>query len=141
MRRITTIFAMLFCGLLYCYAQQPEAINTESKAHGEEKVARLTFDKTNHDFGTLKFKGEPVTYDFSFTNTGTAPLVIIRTETSCRCLTVKSPKKPVAAGESGVISVTYTPDTYTGRFYNSIDVFSNGADRMLTLFVEGETIK
>lgn len=139
MKRITIILAILLCGTVYCAAQQPEG--EEPKTQGEEKVARLKFEKTNHDFGTLKYKGEPVTYDFKFTNTGTAPLVIIRTEASCRCIDVKYPRKPVPPGECGVLSVTYTPDTYTGEFFNSIDVFSNGTDRRLILLVEGETME
>ena len=134
----------MLCGTLCCASWQPEGQkprDAEKATQGEEKIARLTFERTNHDFGTLKFKGEPVTCDFKFTNTGTAPLVVIRTEASCRCLSVKYPRKPVEPGESGVISVTYTPDTYTGEFFNSIDVFSNGADRRLILMVEGETIR
>ncbi len=134
MRRIVVISAFLICGALHCAAQQP----SEASAG---KTAVLTFESMSHDFGTLQFKGEPVTHDFAFTNTGDAPLVIIRAEVSCRCLKVAYPKKPVAAGESGVVSVTYTPDKYTGEFYNSIDIFSNATDRRLILLVKGETVK
>jgi hypothetical protein len=144
MRKISIILAIVLCWAVSLAAQQPQGkgqAKKEQAASEEQKAAHITFEETNHNFGTLKFKGEPVTVDFKFTNTGTAPLVIIRTEESCRCLKTKFKRQPVAPGESGVLSVTYSPDKYTGQFNNTITVFTNGTGQKEVLFVNGETLK
>ena len=95
-----------------------------------------------HDFGTLRFKGEPQTAVFVFTNTGSAPLVITRTEQSCTCLSVKYPRKPLMPGESGTFEITYNPKNETGPFNNNVKIYSNtGNSRPVAVFVRGEVVK
>ena len=98
--------------------------------------AEITFEHLNHDFGTLKHGGDKVTHLFEFTNTGTAPLIITRTTTSCRCISIKYPKRPVKAGQKGTIEVTYDP-TDAGVFNKGIDIHANIEGGTLTLFVKG----
>lgn len=106
-------------------------------AKGEKRVAEITFEQLSHNFGTLEQGGEKVTYLFEFANTGEAPLVITRTKTSCRCISIKIPKRPVTAGEKGVIEVTYDPKD-VGVFNKSIDIYANIEGGYITLFVTGE---
>lgn len=110
-------------------------------AKPEEAVGILTLEQTSADIGRIKYKSEPRVVEFRFTNTGNAPLVITRSEVSCRCTTVKFPRKPVMPGESGVISVTYTPKNDVQRFNNSIRIYSNGRDKSLILLIHGEVYK
>ena len=106
-------------------------------AKGEKRVAEITFEQLSHNFGELQQGGEKVSHLFEFTNTGNAPLVVTRTKTSCRCITVKSPKRPVAVGEKGTIEVTYDPKD-AGVFNKSIEIHANIAGGYVTLFVTGE---
>jgi hypothetical protein len=66
----------------------------------------LTLEKQTHDFGKIK-PGDIVNYDFKFTNTGKAPLIITDGYASCGCTKPTWPTAPVKPGESGVIHVTF----------------------------------
>lgn len=105
-----------------------------------KKGASIAFESLNHDFGTLTQGGEKVSYDFVFTNDGDAPLVITRTTTSCRCISIKTPKRPIKPGEKGSISVTFDPHD-EGVTNKAIDIYANIRGTKLTLFVRGEVVR
>lgn len=96
----------------------------------------ITFEHLNHNFGTLPRGGEEVTHLFEFTNNSTAPLIITRATTSCRCITVKYPKRPVAAGSTSHIEVSYDPKD-AGAFNKTIDIHANIHGGIVTLLVTG----
>lgn len=106
-------------------------------AKGENKIAAMTFEQLSHNFGTLAEGSERVTHLFEFTNTGNAPLVVTRTKTSCRCISTKTPKRPIKAGAKGTIEVTYDPKD-VGVFNKGIEVHANIEGGYITLFVTGE---
>ncbi|MEO7529913.1 MAG: DUF1573 domain-containing protein, partial [Sediminibacterium sp.] len=67
-----------------------------------------------HDFGAIP-QGTPVNYNFVFTNTGKAPLVLTSATGSCGCTVAEWPKEAIAPGKTGVIKVTYnaaSPNTF-----------------------------
>jgi len=66
----------------------------------------MKFEKETHDFGKIK-PGDIVTYDFKFTNTGKAPLIITDGYASCGCTKPTWPKTPVKPGETGAIHVVF----------------------------------
>ena len=67
----------------------------------------LTFDETEHDFGTIT-EGDVVTKKFTFTNTGEAPLIISNAAASCGCTIPTYPKgEEILPGETGEIEVKY----------------------------------
>lgn len=108
----------------------------------QSSEARMKIEKTNHDFGTLYYKDKPTEAEFRFTNVGNAPLVIIRSEVNCGCMSVKYPEKPVLPGQEGIITVIYNPGKgELGPFHKGIKIYSNAADRRLILFVEGEVVR
>lgn len=100
----------------------------------------MKFEKVNHDFGTLPHRGEKVEVEFAFVNDGNAPLVVTRTTTSCRCITIAAPKRPVRAGAEGVITVSYDPKD-EGVFNKSITVEANISGGQITLYVSGEVVR
>lgn len=109
-----------------------------AKADNEDiQGARILFERLNHNFGTLTQGSQKVSYDFHFTNEGDAPLIITRTTTSCRCITIKSPKRPIRPGEKGVLSVTFDPRD-VGVTNKAIDVHANIPGGKITLFIRGE---
>lgn len=97
-------------------------------------AAKLTFTETNHDFGTIQEKDGDVTCEFAFTNTGDAPLLIVRASSSCGCTVPDYPRKPIRPGQSGVITVTYHAKGRPGPFQKSVYVYDNANGKaMLTI--------
>lgn len=104
---------------------------------GQAEAPKMVLTTTEHDFGLMALGDAPRSFDFEFTNMGNAPLVVIRTQTSCSCIKVVFPKKPIKAGEKGVICVTYNPNKDAGAFSKGIHIFTNSAERQQTVVVRG----
>ena len=66
----------------------------------------MVFDTYEHDFGTLD-EGDAVTHIFSFTNTGSEPLILDKCKGSCGCTVPQCPKEPIPPGASGEIEVKF----------------------------------
>jgi hypothetical protein len=104
--------------------------------------ARFAFEKTEHDFGDIPHRSPRVECRFSFTNDGTAPLVITRVLTSCSCVKTEYPKKPIPPGGRGEIVVIYEVNKKeAGVFYKVIEVYSNSSDKRNNLIVKGNAIE
>lgn len=83
----------------------------------------MKFKEETHSFGKIE-QGKPVTNEFTFTNTGTDPIVISNVSASCGCTTPSYTKEPVLPGKTGSIKATYNAAAM-GSFNKSITVFSN----------------
>ena len=98
----------------------------------------IEFKQLKHDFGTIEEDGGPVSCEFSYTNTGSAPLLIINATASCGCTRPEYPKKPVAAGKSEKIKVTYLPKGRPGEFNKTITIRTNDKHhKKVTLKISG----
>jgi len=91
-----------------------------------ENGAKIDFEKDVHDYGTLKQGGNGV-YEFVFTNTGNAPLILSNVKGSCQCTVPSWPKEPIAAGKSAVITVKYNTDR-VGAINKSVTINSNAVN-------------
>ncbi len=103
--------------------------------------AKIEFDKTSHNFGTIPENGGAAVYDFKFTNTGTVPLILTNVRAGCGCTTPEWDRKPVAPGESGLIKVSYNPLGRPGSFIKSIAVNSNASNSVETLTIRGKVTR
>ncbi len=79
--------------------------NANTAASNRAKTT-IKFDKTSHDFGTIK-QGDNVECVFKVTNTGNEPLVIENAHGSCGCTVPDYPKEPIAPGETKDIKVKF----------------------------------
>ena len=52
-------------------------------------------------------EGDAVTHIFSFTNTGSEPLILDKCKGSCGCTVPQCPKEPIPPGASGEIEVKF----------------------------------
>lgn len=100
----------------------------------------LSFEEAEYDFGDVWERGKRERYEFLFHNSGSAPLLITRTITSCKCLNVNFSKRPVMPGDSAIITVTFNPRRQQGMFYKAIQIFSNAPERQHILVVKGRVI-
>ncbi len=99
------------------------AASTEASA--KEKEAAIKFKKKTHDFGTIKEADGKVTCKFEFTNTGSAPLVIVSATASCGCTKPIFEEQPIQPGKSSEIRVSYNPSGRSGEFNKNITVKTN----------------
>ena len=107
-------------------------------ASAQTKNADIKFDQTTQSVGEFSVK-EPVVYtEFTFTNIGSAPLVIHQVVASCGCTIPEYSKEPVLPGKKGKIKVTYDgTDKPNGYFKKSIIVRTNAKTPTSRLFIEG----
>lgn len=98
----------------------------------------ITFDKLEHNFGTIREQDGRVTTIFTFRNEGMSPLVLSNVRASCGCTTPKWPKQPIEPGESGEIQVTYNPNGRPGHFQKTITVTSNATEATKKLYIKGD---
>ena len=125
-RFIATIFALLSLAVV-AFGQDVEA----------KKGPQMTFTgAVIHDFGEFVKGGESRSHAFEFVNDGTAPLVVVKASSSCRCISVQYPRRPVQPNQKGAIVVTYDPKD-EGVFNKGIHLQSNIEGGVLTLFVKG----
>lgn len=118
------------------------SIQTRAGLPRDPEKARLTLDHTAHDFGEVPRKGGNIEHGFPFTNDGKVPLVIVRAQTSCTCLKITYPKRPVAPGSSDTIRVVYEPHkSEPGSFNKLIQIFSNAENSREILTVQGFSIE
>lgn len=105
-------------------------------AQPKMELAHLT-----HAFGAVSERGGKVSHAFPFTNTGDKPLVILRLDTSCGCISAAYPKRPVAPGATGEIAITYDPRHQSGTFLKAIPIITNDAEGRHIISVQGRIVK
>ena len=88
-----------------------------------EKGAKIEFSKETHDYGNIKYGGEPYC-NFEFKNTGDEPLIISNAKGSCGCTVPEWPKEPIAPGAKGVIRVKYDTNR-PGPINKNVTITSN----------------
>ena len=88
-----------------------------------------------YDLGSIPEDGGTVSRVYTFRNSGNAPLVVVRAETSCTCTKADILKKPVMPGQEGTVTVTYNPRRQHGAFNKAISIYTNvpGARYIVTL--------
>jgi len=97
----------------------------------------ITFEKTVHDYGTIE-QGANGICEFTFTNTGDEPLIIVQFQTSCGCLAPSWDRDPVLPGRKGSVRLRYDTNR-VGPFQKSATLTSNSvSEPVLILRVKGE---
>ncbi|MBX9853642.1 MAG: DUF1573 domain-containing protein [Cytophagaceae bacterium] len=108
-------------------------------ANAQTGTALFKFEKTTHDFGDVP-EGNPVTYEFKFTNTGTVPLVIADVKASCGCTTPKWTNEPVAPGKTGKITAQYNTLNRPGSFNKNLTIMANTEPAVTVLYIKGNVL-
>ncbi len=108
----------------------------QTASTGPQATIRFKEAENTHDFGAIP-QGTPVTYNFVFSNTGKAPLILSSVAPSCGCTTPEWPKEAIAPGKTGVIKVTYNAANLNG-FDKVVTVSSNASDAQVVLHIKGD---
>ncbi|MCM1029020.1 MAG: DUF1573 domain-containing protein [Pseudoflavonifractor sp.] len=91
--------------------------------HAAGPDGEIKWETTSHDFGTIKASDGKVTAHYSFVNATGAPVAIIAmTNGGCGCTEPSFPRKPIAAGEKGTVTITFDPARFKGEFKRQVTV-------------------
>ncbi|MEE0487314.1 MAG: DUF1573 domain-containing protein [Prevotella sp.] len=124
MKKFLIMSVMLMASVCFAMAQQNQA--------------SIKFDKMIHNFGTFSEDQPTQKCVFTFTNVGTAPLIINQAVASCGCTIPSYTKTPIKPGEKGEIKVTYNgTGAFPGHFKKTITVRTNGVTELTRLYIEG----
>ena len=99
----------------------------------------MRFEKKEYDLGTLKFTSESkkVKLKYMFKNTGNAPLIINRVQTSCGCTISEWTKKPVPSGAKGHVYAILDLKGKIGLIRKTLFVYSNASNEVIQLYIKG----
>jgi hypothetical protein len=103
-----------------------EASNSgeETTLNTSGALPAFNFEEESHNFGAIE-EGVVAKHDFTFTNTGDAPLIITNASGSCGCTVPSWPKEPIAPGETGTIHVEFNSNNRTGNQTKTVTLSSN----------------
>jgi len=96
----------------------------QEKPKTPKKSAKMSFDESVYDFGFV-MEGDTVYHEFSFTNTGKAPLLITDARSTCGCTVPEWPKEPIAPGETSMISARFDTKNKIGRQTKEVTIYAN----------------
>jgi len=97
----------------------------------------MTWKETVYDFGSA-FEGDIVTKEFYFTNTGTAPLLILNASSTCGCTIPEWPKKPVPPDSTASISVKFNTLHKPGAQSKEVTIFANTFPNTSKILLKGQ---
>lgn len=103
-----------------------------------QNKAKIEFKTDEIDYGDIA-KGSDGLKVFEFTNTGDAPLVISKVNSSCGCTVPSWTKEPVMPGKTGKIEVKYNTNN-VGPIRKTITVESNAETPMVALKIKGNVL-
>ena len=122
MKKIFTLFCALSLTFLASAQTDVPIPSKQDKATLDSGV--ISIKETEYDFGKIP-QGKPVTHVFTYTNTGTVPIVLANVQASCGCTTPEWSKDPVPAGATSKITVGYNAMS-DGPFAKFITITYNG---------------
>lgn len=101
---------------------------------------QLKFKETKKSFGFVK-KGEIVTIEFDFTNTGNQPAIITETKVECSCTTVEFPKQPIAPNQNAKVIVKFDTKSVYDRQDRIVEIISNAKNSNQKIRFKGVVLK
>ncbi len=100
----------------------------------------VTFAEYEHDFGNIMQDSENP-HVFTFTNTGTEPLIIESATGSCGCTVPEYPKHPIPPGGTGEIKVEYKPGKQENAQTKTVTVVANTEPKETQLRIKANVQK
>ncbi|MCL2738120.1 MAG: DUF1573 domain-containing protein [Bacteroidales bacterium] len=104
--------------------------------------AYLCLDKSRYDFGKIRSKRTPkIAIEFEVANLGKAPLVILKADVFCGCMSVDYPKAPIFPQGRAKLTVTIDTKNQIGVFNKPVFIKSTADNDIVTIRILGEIEK
>lgn len=129
-------FCLLALGTLTAQQGSESMISEVVQAERSGDVPVMTFETTTVEYGTIE-KGSDPLRSVSFTNTGTAPLIIKHAKGSCGCTVPDWPKEPILPGETSKIEIRYDTKR-VGPIRKTVRITTNEGDKPHILQIKGK---
>lgn len=128
---------ILVCSILFATFIGFAANNNEADG------PQLSFDKPQHDYGTVYVDEMPETkLAIEFTNTGDSPLILSNVRACCGTRVTKWPREPINPGEKGQIDIEFTLAARPQRISRTVTVTSNNAENATSIFrITGQVVE
>ena len=104
--------------------EKAQKAEEKAEAEQEKKFPKMSFEEEVYDFGTIT-AGETVEHEFTFENTGEAPLVISNAKASCGCTVPDWTKEAIKPGESGMMLVKFNSRGKKNQQNNMVRITAN----------------
>lgn len=135
------IFAALLV-LASCGNADNKVTESADSVATEEATAaggKITFEESEFDFGQVK-EGEVVEQVYTYTNTGTAPVILSQVSASCGCTTPTYTQTPVLPGKTGEVKVSFDSNGQVGQQQKIVTIVSNAENHVTTVQLKGEVL-
>lgn len=132
------LFAIAFVSVLG--ACNNTTSNNQEKTSNKNKIAVISFEKKEHNFGTVT-EGEKVTYAFRFVNNGNTDLQLTSVGTSCGCTASDYSVEPIKPGDSGKIQITFDSSHRLGMQHKKITIRANTNPEFTVLNIYAKVIE
>lgn len=108
-------------------------------ALGQTNTAKITFEGTLFSFPDAE-QGATIKHTFKYSNTGKSPLLISDIRTTCGCTVTAWNKKPLLAGQSEEIEVTFETANKIGRQHKILVLLTNAKESLIYLEIQGNVL-
>lgn len=102
-----------------------------------QQAEPITFKETIHDFGKIREDAGNADHEFTFVNTGSQPVTILKVTASCGCTTPGWTNEPVLPGKSGFVKGSFNPVGRPGFFNKSLTVTTSAGGNPIVLSLKG----
>ncbi len=96
----------------------------------------MTFQETEFDFGTVD-EGTVVEHEYKFTNTGSAPLIVVNAKGSCGCTVPTWSKEPIAPGGEGTMLVKFNTNGKPNAQTKTVTIKANTESGTESIRIKG----
>ncbi len=120
--------------------QVQPAANATTPAPPTGPTTTIKFEEQEYNFGTIK-SGEKAEHEYTFTNTGSEPLVISNAKGSCGCTVPQWPKEPIPPGGNGKIKVVFNSKGKSGPQTKTVTITANTDPPNTIIYIKGQVEK
>lgn len=119
-------------------AHQVESDTSVADASARPRVTVVNGE--SFDFGVME-NNTTLSHVFVLRNDGTAPLKLIKGDTTCKCTISELTKSSIPPGQTAEVTLSWTPKSYSDTFEQSASIGTSDPSRnMLRLVIKGHVI-